>query len=202
MRIRLVLLFVFGLSFTLPALAQDSHSEASLNLAGFFSKEASANGVTDHASSEGGLLANYRFRFNRWSAAEANYSFTRINQIYTYANDSSSSSVQAKVHEVSLAYVFTFGKPAGAKFRPFAEAGIGGLFFVPISSSSFAEATTQDRFAPIYGGGVDVGLSKHLSFRVGYQGSLYRAPDFSIAAQVTNKRTHLAEPYLGLSYRF
>jgi opacity protein-like surface antigen len=202
MRIRFVLLFAFVLSFMLPALAQDSHSEASLNLAGLFPKEASANGVTDHASSEGGLLVIYRFHFNRWSAAEANYSFTRLNQIYTYSNESSSSSVLAKVHEISLAYVFTFGRPAEAKYRPFAEAGIGGLFFVPISSSSFAGATTQDRFVPIYGGGVDVALSKHLSFRAGYRGVLYSAPDFSIAPQVTNKQTHLAEPYLGLSYRF
>jgi hypothetical protein len=202
MRTKLVLLFLSVLSFMLPTLAQDGRSEVSLNLAGFFPKEASANGVTDHPSSAGGLLANYRFHINKWSAADANYSFTRLNQIYTYADESPTSSAKASVHEISLAYVFTFGKPADAKYRPFAEAGVGGLFFVPITSSSFAEDTTQGRFVPIYGGGLDISLSKHLSWRIGYQGSLYTAPDFSIAAQVTNKRTHLAEPYTGLSYRF
>jgi len=202
MRTRNVVLFVSVLLSAVPALAQDTHSEVSLNVAGFFPKDATAAGVTDAPSSAGGLLADYRFQFNRWNAAEANYSYTRFNQIYSYSGQSSTTSAQANIHEVSLAYVFTFGRPANARIRPFAEAGVGGLLFAPVTSASVAGASTQGRFAPMYGGGVDVKVTGRLSLRAGYRGVLYQAPDFSIATQVTNQWTHLAEPYLGISFRF
>jgi len=181
-----------------PIFAQGGNSEVSANFTGNFQKQASGLGVTDNASYSGGFLANYRYHFNDWSAVEVNYGYTRFSQYY-----SSGSITQANAHEATFAYQFTFGIPRDARLRPFLEAGTGALFFTgPISGGSSAGGLGQARPVFLYGGGVEYKLKGPFAAQLGYRGLVYKAPDFTVSTQLTNARTNMAEPYVGLTFRF
>src|SRR5208283_209988 len=184
-----------------PIFAQGGNSEGSAKFTGNFQNQASGLGVTDSSSYSGGFLANYRYHFNRWSALETNYGYTRFSQ--TYNNGTSTSVSQANVHEATFAYQFTFGVPSDARFRPFAEAGTGALFFTgPITGGSTAGGLGQARPVFLYGGGVEYKLKGPFAAQLGYRGLVYKAPDFTVPTQLTNAKAHMAEPYVGLTFRF
>jgi opacity protein-like surface antigen len=54
----------------------------------------------------------------------------------------------------------------------------------------------------LYGGGVAYRLTHRFSVQGGYRGLVYTAADFSVPTQVTNAKTNMAEPYVGVSFRF
>jgi opacity protein-like surface antigen len=198
MRIKLKLLIAALALCSLPTFAQQGNSEVSANFTGNFQKQATGNGNTDNASNSGGVLVNYRYHFNRWSAIEANYSHTQFTQYY-----SSGSTTQAAVNEVSVAYQFTFGIPEESRFHPFAEAGTGAMLFSsPITPGSNTSGFSQGRPAFLYGAGVTYKLIGGLSAQVGYRGLVYKVPDFAITSQFTNATTQMAQPYAGLTFRF
>jgi opacity protein-like surface antigen len=197
MRIKIGLVLAALVLFSLPALAQQGNSEVSANFTGNFQKSSSGFGVSDGPSYSGGFLVNYRYHFNRWSAVAVNYSHTRFSQFYN-----NGTATQANVNEATFAYLFTFGVPQEARFHPFVEAGTGALFFSPIAAGTNSGSSSQDRATFLYGGGVTYKLAHKLSLQVGYRGLVYRTPDFTIPTQFTNAPTHMAEPYVGLTYRF
>ncbi len=197
MRIKVSLFLAALALLSMPVLAQTGNSEVSANFTGNFQREASGLGLTDTPTYSGGFLLNYRYHFNRWSAVEANYGYSRFSQFY-----SSDSFTQANVQEATLAYLFTFGVRRGARFHPFLEGGTGALFFSPISAGSSGGASGQNRATLLYGAGATYKLSGHLSLQAGYRGFIYTAPDFALPSQVTNARTQMAEPYAGLTFRF
>jgi opacity protein-like surface antigen len=197
MRIKIGLLVATLALLSLPALAQDGNSEVSANFTGNFQKEASGFGSTDSPTYSAGVLVNYRYHFNRWSAVEANYGNTLFSQIYSSGNFT-----QARVQEATLAYVFTFGVAREARFHPFVEAGTGALFFSPVTAGSSTGVVSQNRAALLYGAGVAYRLTERFSVQAGYRGLVYTAPDFALPTQVTNARTNMAEPYVGVSFRF
>jgi len=41
-----------------------------------------------------------------------------------------------------------------------------------------------------------------LSVQAGYRGLIYTAADFFVPSQVTNAKTIMPEPYVGVSFRF
>ncbi len=197
MRIKTGLLVTALALLSLPALAQNGSSEVSANFTGNFQKQANGFGVMDTATDSGGFLVNYRYHFNRWSAVEANYGNTLFSQVYN-----TGTVTQARVQEATLAYMFTFGVDRDARFHPFVEAGTGALFFSPVFAGSTGPAVSQNRPVLLYGGGVAYRLTNRFSVQAGYRGLVYTAADFSVPTQVTNAKTNLAEPYVGVSFRF
>jgi opacity protein-like surface antigen len=198
MRIKIGLLLAALAVLSLPSLAQNGNSEVSANFTGNFQKQANGFGVMDTATDSGGFLVNYRYHFNRWSAVEANYGNTLFSQSYN-----SSTVTQARVQEATFAYMFTFGVPRDARFHPFVEAGTGALFFSPnFVGSTGGPAVSQNRPVLLYGGGVAYRVVHGFSVQAGYRGLVYTAADFSVPSQVTNARTNMAEPYVGVSFRF
>jgi opacity protein-like surface antigen len=197
MRIKTGLLVTALALLSLPALAQNGSSEVSADFTGNFQKQANGFGVMDTATDSGGFLANYRYHFNRWSAVEANYGNTLFSQVYN-----TGTVTQARVQEATFAYMFTFGVERDARFRPFVEAGTGALFFSPVFAGSTGPAVSQNRPVLLYGGGVAYRLTNRFSVQAGYRGLVYTAADFSVPTQVTNAKTNLAEPYVGVSFRF
>lgn len=187
------------LALALPAVAQDGKSSVSVDFTGDFQKQATGLGVTDSPTYSGGVLANYRYQFNDWSAIEFNYSYTRFTQNYFPSGDSIT---QANAQEFTLAYVNTLGTKPGARLRPFLEAGTGGLIFSPVLNGSTVDGLTQDRAVFLFGGGAEYRLMPRVSVRLGYRGLVYKAPDFSVPSQVTNATTILSEPYVGVSFHF
>jgi opacity protein-like surface antigen len=197
MRIKLSLLIAALALLSLPALAQEGASEVSANFTGNFQKQASGFGLTDTPTYSGGLLVNYRYHFNRWSAIEVNYGYTRFSHFY-----SSGTFTQANTNEATFAYLFTFGIPRDARFHPFLEGGTGALFFSPITAGSSSGGSGQNRATLLYGAGTTYRLVGNLSLQAGYRGLVYTAPDFTLPFQLTNARTQMAEPYAGLTFRF
>src|SRR3979411_879972 len=61
---------------TLGAMAQESRSEISLQGTGFFTRDTSGQGISRTTTDTGGLQVGYRYRINRWLAAEGNYGST------------------------------------------------------------------------------------------------------------------------------
>jgi opacity protein-like surface antigen len=203
MRIKTVALLVVSTLFALPALAQNDNSEVSAGFTANFPQQATGLGLTDSPTNAGGLMINYRYHFNGSSAIEVSYARTRFTQFYTLASSTTFNSITtATLNEATLAYVHTFRKPAHARYKPFLEAGTGALIFRPTAQTITVGDLIQDRSTLLYGGGVDWKVTKRMSLRLGYRGFVYKAPDFAIASQVTNALTHLAEPYVGIVYRF
>jgi len=75
---------------SITAVAQENRSEISIQGTGFFTNDTQGNGVQDHTTNTGGFLIGYRYNFNRWLAAEANYGYDRNTQVYLREHASSS----------------------------------------------------------------------------------------------------------------
>jgi opacity protein-like surface antigen len=86
------------------------------------------------------------------------------------------------------------------RITPFVEAGVGGLTFAPTNSF---RASTQTRAAFVYGGGADLNVASHVFIRAQYRGFVYKSPTFNeVAFLGADRVTHLAEPSIGLGWRF
>jgi len=191
---------VVGLALTFPAAAnaQNQHSEISAQVTGFFAKDSGGNGVHQEATNSAGLLVGYRYNFNYWLAAEANYGYSRNTQIYSGL---APARIQANVHEITGAAVVKL--PLG-RLQPFALAGAGALVFDPTNNpgGSFAAAGQETKAAFLYGVGADYRLTHHFALRGEYRGLVYKAPSFGIASLDTDGFTHMAQPSAGIVFRF
>src|SRR5437016_14059224 len=97
------------LLFGSAAFAQEEpawkHGEVSVQGTGFFTKDSNGNGISQHATDTGGVLVGYRYHFNNWIAAEANYGYDRnTQQNFTSGGPFN---VQANVHQAAAAFVVT-----------------------------------------------------------------------------------------------
>ena len=175
--------------------------EVSLQGTGFFTKDSQGRGITQHATDTGGFLAGYRYHFNGWLAAEANYGYVRNTQ--ENFTGSGSFNIQANVHEATAALVVT--PPVSvAKLRPYVLAGSGALVFDPTGKPGgfVSEAQRQAKAVFVYGGGVDYPILKRVSLRAEYRGLVYKRPDFGVGSLNSDVVAHTAQPSAGIVFRF
>jgi len=181
-----------------PAFAQEEaeqSQEVTVLALGSFVKSTTQNGIEQSTSNSAGVLANYRYFFNRYNGVEANYAFTSDTQ--NYGAGGSLAAIDSRFHELSAAYVLRL---PGKWITPFALAGSGGLMFDP---KNFTGANTQARAAFVYGAGADINMSKRLFMRAEYRGLVYNSPTFGIPGLAgTDRITHKAEPTVGFGFRF
>jgi opacity protein-like surface antigen len=194
----------FGLLFSSAAFAQEespwTHGEVSIQGTGFFTKDSNGNGISQHSTDAGGFLVGYRYHFNRWLGAEANYGYDRNTQQNFTAGGPFN--LQANVHQATAAAVVTL--PGSSRINPYVLAGAGALVFDPTNNAgqSVAGALTQAKAAFVYGGGVDFTLAKHVALRAEDRGFVYNRPDFQLASLNSNVTTHTAQPSAGIVFRF
>src|SRR5579864_9281542 len=117
---RVVILAAFSvLLLTSAVFAQEGpawpHGEVSIQGTGFFTKDSLSNGNTQHSTDTGGLLVGYRYHFNRWIAAEANYGYDRNTQQNFTAGGPFN--IQANVHQATAAAVVTI--PGSYRINPY-----------------------------------------------------------------------------------
>jgi len=176
------------------------HGEVSVLGTGFFTKNSQGNGISQHSTDTGGVQFGYRYHFNRWLAAEANYGYIRNTQ--QNLTSSGPFNIQANVHQASGALVVTV--PGTYRFSPYVLAGAGALVFDPTghAGQSVAGALEQAKAAFVYGGGVDFALVKHVALRAEYRGFVYNRPDFQLATLDSHVTAHTAQPSAGLVFRF
>ena len=183
----------------LRALAQEPRSEVSAEGLGFFTKQTTGNGIKNGATDSGGLQIGYRYNFNHWLAAEADYAYSRNTQTYS---GSESARVQSDVHAITGVGVVKL--PHYRHFEPFALAGGGALIFDPTNNTngSYAGASRQTKGTFVYGAGVDYPLTAHWAVRAEYRGYVYKTPDFNTVNLKTDTWTHAAQPSAGVVFRF
>lgn len=185
-----------------PAMAQGNHSEFFGGATVNYQSTVTGQNITDSPTYSAGYLLNYRFHFNSWGAVEVNYAHTRYTQFYSGGTGIINSWTQANAKEATMAFVFQFWSRFNGRLQPFAEGGIGGLSWSPVSDGSVGGPFSQSRPALLYGGGFDWKAFGHFGLRVGYRGLFFTAPDFNVNGQFTNARTQMKEPYAGITYRF
>jgi hypothetical protein len=100
---------------SITAVAQEVRSEVSVQGTGFFTKDASGNGIKDKATETGGVLVGYRYNITRWLAAEATYGYDRNTQSYI---GNTSARVQSNIHQITGSAVVKL--PGFARIQPYA----------------------------------------------------------------------------------
>lgn len=199
-------LVCLGVSSALLQAQEGGQNEFSVSALGSFQRSSAGNGINQSADGTPGVLFSYRYFFNAHHGLEMDYGFRRYDQQFSASGSSAPFSgrfvIPADTHEGSMSYVFRFA--SGHRLRPFVNAGIGALVFAPtqLASNAMAGASTLATADFVYGGGADMALNSRLNLRIGYRGHFFEAPDLGLATLYTGSRTHMAEPFLGLSYRF
>ncbi len=196
------------------ALAVRAQTDAALSLYGAFTGTTTGNNVQQSPSNAAGGIVELRHIRNPLIGYEATYSYNRANQVYSYSSiavpatgsvcaspciapSDVPTSVSASAHEITGDWVASVKV---ANLRPFALAGVGVIFDVPVSSSTGATSTTT-KPVYVYGGGIDWGLLPHLGLRFQYRGNLYQAPNLSKLYTSVDAFTHTAEPMIGVYFR-
>ena len=192
------------LLWTSAALAQeDGHFDFSVSGAGVIGKQSTGHGTTLNPTNSAAPLVSFRFRFNAKHSLVGNFSTTHNGQIFTLgAHDFR---IQSTVSEYSLGYVFN---PVQiGKFEPFVLAGAGSLSFTP--GDTFIDtfqvpiaSVKQNQLMILYGAGVDYRVVAHIAVRLQYRGLIYKVPDFKNPALFTGAHGQLAEPSIGIVFRF
>jgi opacity protein-like surface antigen len=184
---------------SMPAVAQETRSEVSVQGTGFFTKNTEGNGIRDHATDTGGFLAGYRYNITRWLAAEANYGYDRNTQNYF---GGTAGRVESNIHQITGSAVVKL--PTFARLQPYVLGGGGALVFDPTGNAggSFAGATRETKGAFVYGGGADYVFTRHISLRAEYRGYVYKAPSFNLTSLNTDAWTHIAQPSAGIVFKF
>lgn len=206
--------------FTSVGVSQDyGHFDASVNGAGVFTKASSGNGVQQTATIGSDYFGTFRFRFKPKHSLTFNYGRAKNSQVYQTNFDYH---VATSITEYSGAYVYNLFEKG--KFEPFVLVGAGALKFSPQSTwlvlPDFVagvpnrvqinlNAAKQNNLAYFYGGGVDYRLPWRFALRLQYRGLIYNAPDFKVNALSgsavnfsTGSKAHMAEPSIGLVFRF
>jgi opacity protein-like surface antigen len=183
----------------LASWAQEVRNEVTVQGSGFFQKQTTNGGITNEPSNSGGVMAGYRFNLKKWLAVEGDYDYFRNHE--TFLASSGTSFIPTNVHAatgVAIVKLPSFKVPAVKVLSPFVLGGGGAMFFDPRNGS----LSKQTRGTFVYGGGVDVPLSKHFLVRAQYRGFVYKIPDFEMASLKINKYTHSAVPSAGLVFTF
>jgi outer membrane immunogenic protein len=200
----LALLFLLLTGSTPLALAQDDgHFDASLGFAGVFPKQSTGNGTILNPTNSAAVVASFRYRFNPTHSVEFNYASTRDSQVYT--TGANQFRIMSKVSEYSFAYVLNIFQRG--KFEPFLFGGAGALVFHPGNTYINTYAlpvfvSKQTELAFLYGAGVDYRVVPHVAVRFQYRGLVYKAPDFAGPNFLTSAKGNLAEPSIGVVFRF
>lgn len=196
----------FILLFITAGFAQDFKSEVSIQGTANLPRNSTNIDIPHDATKSGGFLIGYRYHLNSWFALQGDYGYTRDTQKY-FDPFFGETDIQANIHQLTGEAVIT--APSSSRVRPYGLAGIGGLFFRPTNSLSNnfigignGSGNNQTKPAFVYGGGVDFDISKYLAFRAEYRGLIYKIPDFQLPGLASDNFTHLAQPSVGLVWRF
>jgi outer membrane immunogenic protein len=181
--------------------AQESRQDFSFSGTGFFGPQVnSPNAVVMESTGSLGLLASYRYMLTPHSSLELNYGFTQNQQKYQ-ASFTNQERVHSREQEGSGAYVYSLNFK---RFSPFAEIGVGSIFFTPIHDYKTTVFDTKQTIGVggLFGGGVAYELSPSWDIRVEYRGFLLKAPSYGLPNLGLNKYEILSLPAVGFAYHF
>src|SRR5207247_6786356 len=111
------------------AVAREQQPEISSRGPAFYTEEAAGHAVRQRGTGTGGFLVGYRYRFNRWLSAEANYGFDRNTQQFFVP--AGFASIRSDVHQTTGSLLVNLPHPARLRLDPYVLAGAGALTFNP-----------------------------------------------------------------------
>jgi opacity protein-like surface antigen len=192
--------------FIASGFAQDFKSEFSVQGTANLPKNSTNIDIPHDATKSGGFLVGYRYHLNSWFALQGDYGYTRDTQKY-FDPFFGETDIQANIHQLTGEAVIS--APSSSRVRLYGLAGIGGLFFRPTNSlnNNFigvgqGSGNNQTKPAFVYGGGVDFDITRYMAFRAEYRGLLFKIPDFQLPGLASDNFTHIAQPSVGLVWRF
>jgi opacity protein-like surface antigen len=170
---------------------------------------------TQGTAPSAGVLGTLHQSFRPWLGYNVNLGYTRFSENYSFgsaivpSNNStvspsssfSQGTIATNMYELTIAYVVN--GPRNNRFSTFGQFGGGGLFFLPMESSS--PATQQTRPAMVFGVGMNYKLTNFLDIRAEYRGLFYKSPDFAYYVgnfPITKLFTVTNVPAVSLVYRF
>lgn len=195
------------LAGALLATTAKAQTDASASVLGAFSTSTNGNNVNQSPSVALGGLLELRHIAHPLVGFEATYSYYRANEVYSATSyvcpvttPSCAPPQPQPVH--ANANEFTVDWVASVRIlnlRPFALAGVGGVFTNPDSNQEFTNSDTK--FVTVYGAGVDVALIPHFGLRLQYRGNLHKAAALSTVYTSSDAFVHTAQPMAGLYFR-
>ncbi len=188
---------------TTIGLGQSNRFDVSLGPAAIASKQSSGNGVVQTPTNSRGFLASLRLRLGPKGSLEVNYGRAKNDQ--KYSGPPLDYRVHSTVAEFTGAVLFSPFETK--KLEPFVLGGAGVLVFTPQTTfvNSIEIPIGADRQTPVaflYGGGADYRFYHRLAVRLQYRGLFYKAPDFKVRNLNTGAYGHLAEPSVGIVFKF
>jgi opacity protein-like surface antigen len=201
------------------AFAQDLKSQ--VNVEGIAGIQNGSNNflIPTNMSVGGGFLAGYRYNLSPLFAVEGDYGWMRSTQnLLDLGNLGSAFGVSTNIQELTGAAVLTPG--SNHRVRPYLMAGGGAVFFHPTNNAldtalgignNVGLNVNETKPAFLYGGGVDIGLTRYMALRAEYRGLLFKAPGLDIpgvsnipviGSLTSSSLTHMAQPAVGLVWRF
>ena len=198
------------LVLTCAGFGQDRY-DVSINGMGALSNQSSGNQVLQKPTQGFAVLATGEVRLTSRFALQVNAGHLDNSQKYT--TGTLDYRIQSTVTEFSGALVGRLYQTE--KWKPFLFGGAGALFFNPnnttiIDTNPVTPTENPENIGAVrvsevvflYGGGVDHPLLPHLSLRLQYRGLIYSAPNFQVPNLFTGQHGHIAEPSVGLVFRF
>lgn len=203
--------FVLVLSFFYAADAHAQASDVNVNVYGAFPSTASRGNativgineppLTQTADPSAGFRIGARHMFRPLFGLEVNFGYNRATQHFKGA-PSETGPVYSHAKPFTIDYVATF--PAFHGFKPFV---LGGAGFVSYNISSFAYFPARPEKLPAgeYGFGADYKLHflpRFMALRLQYRGLIEHGPDYKLTYLQTSNLINIAEPSVGLIFKF
>jgi opacity protein-like surface antigen len=179
------------------AAAQEGRSQISLGATGVFTRSIGSERLQYEATRSAGLHVAYLYNLNRSFGVEGRYAATLNTQ--NFANGPGQTFIRSDVREATAAAVIK-APVQQDRLHLFGIAGGGVLIFRPTDLAP--TNSDQSKGALVYGGGMDMDLAAHLGVRFEYRGLIYKAPDFKQTELRLDRFTHMAEPSVGIYFRF
>lgn len=182
----------------------DSRLNLAINLSEAFSKQSSGDGVVLTPTNNVEIFGTARLRVAKKSSIEL--TIGKLSNSQNYNSPPFTYSIPTSITEVTGAFVYS--PFTIKKFEPFLLGGAGELRFYPAYYAYVSNvlvplnSQNQNRPAFLYGFGLDYKAYWKFAVRLQYRGLFYQAPDFRVPGLTTSAKGHLAEPSVGLVFRF
>jgi outer membrane immunogenic protein len=184
------------------AFGQESRQDVSASAFGLVSPDVTGNAVHHSATMTVGFLGSYRYLVTPRSGLEANFGFAQNSNKYV-TSFIPNGRIHTRQMEFSAAYVYN---KTYKRFNPFAEIGIGAMFFQPIKDNltNNLDAKQNINLGGLFGAGVAYEISPSFDLRLQYRGFLLKTPNFSVVNSdfKTNRYEVISTPAVGIAYHF
>jgi len=192
---------------TSPVREPGTRQQITIQGSGIFTRKTVDSGTTYKPTSAGGFLVGYRLNIIRWLGVEGDFDYFRNSQ--KYLGSISSDLLKTNVQAATGAAVINIPNPLTKRLQSFVLIGGGALLFSP-QDTTFVELDNFDlqkinlQMKPVivFGGGVDIALTRRLSIRGQARNFMYKAPDFGISNLQIDKYSQSMIPSAGLVFKF